>query len=345
MNTVNTLCSIDEYKDDDNVWNYVLRLPVCGAKIDNDNEPSYFVLHPSLQRLSMTIALKLLTEAPMQYVNHNFPRYKAYQQVGFYLFMTTTLGDFSPRCDPYGKWKNGTTQIDSTDSMRVTYFYHAKHEKFRKVEYRLNYTIDSVYRGLLLYYRPDDVSHEPPPPERHGNAKNSNVVEYKRTISSQYQKMKDNFALSQKGPHEIVRENIGKSLQPRNAKQVDNIQYNYRKQAYTEENLTRSLLMHSDLVKQAVDDSINRTIALGANDAIEMLKQHRVWYTDTTFNMSNSFATAVVFKNKDFEKGAQQCAFIYLHVVSLDSIYTNMLESKGNYTLFSFISSEKSSWD
>ena len=98
----------------------------------------------------------------------------------------------------------------------------------------------------------------------------------------------------------------------RDTKQVDNIQQQYRNTPFEIDNLTRLSVTRSDIFR--FYSTTPQKLAIFTTDfLITLMKQQKVWYTDTTFNMWSGHITGVVFKANDFEEKPTMTAFIAAH--------------------------------
>lgn len=272
-----------------------------------DPTTRFVTLHSSVRSISLKIVTQFLTtEWRSNYINNDSTAYRAVSNVGFYMFQTKTSDSDKQRCDVYGEWINNGTQIVTCNELRIrrTYWYYEKNKMFRRVEYHLQQEIDSVYRGLIVYFRPHDVNQEPEttiPWHQPNDVRRQlyDKVAATRNPKATTDKLIDN-------PRAPV---------PRNVKQVDNMQQRYRSTKYDMDRLYR-LATVSNYVVQHVGSFPEKQAVFFTDHLLSLMKQQRVWYTDITFNMWTGFVTGITFKNSDFEENNIHPGYIYLHQVS-----------------------------
>ena len=257
-----------------------------------------------------------------EYIFDTFSDYKCYCPTGFYMFWAFSLEDTSARKDHFGRWINNSSNHSA--NFLTTYFDHEEHKdstskyyEFKKIEYKWKYKRNNQYPAIMIYMRQKDGPYAPlSQPRAHGNAKDKNST-FVGFSQDQLHNLRQKVESSKEKPKILHRNLKNAGVTVRNTKQIKNIQQENRNKTTSPENAARLAALEKDFVIQNVSATQNKTFALVAPDAIQIMKKTRIWYTDTTFNVSNSFATAVVFMDANFEKGGLQNAFLYLHTVRL----------------------------
>jgi hypothetical protein len=306
-----TIHSLNEFKRGDDVWRYVQSF-----KMSND---IYYGLHPVLLNSYIKLlGINELLNVDWK-VNKIIPEndsmiWQAYQRVGFYFFTINSLDNYNPRCDNYGAWENNSQRKE--DDIRSTYFYHKSLKNFSKIEYVLMQRIDGYYRGLMLYRRSVDVSALYKTEIFHKNAKVQNTTKpYQRTNYTVMNTLKQQVI---NNPTEKVAVSFDRLqvIGAKNPKQISNIKYDLTLTRQNDAKFQQYLLERDDIL-HGFSNSKDQFAIFASLDMIRLLKKTRIWYIDTTFNLSKFYGTFVTFLNNDFENGALQCAYGYIHTVCI----------------------------
>jgi hypothetical protein len=296
----------------------------------------YIALHSSVMQFHMLNVLQFLVEEwNSKLVNNSVTQYTAEQCVGFYLFDTCEPDSDRQRCDFYGKWKNnGVTRIElSNYHIKRSYFHLKKNGSFKKVEYHLQTPIDNKYRGLIIYYRPLELSSSPAPTSPHKNVlkrKRNNpeaeisVQSFQRQPNDTRRTVKEKVA-HKRDPRRTYTRLLGKDgAKPRNSKQVDNMQQQFRDPKHELDHIVRLQQERKDIIRH-IGLVPHREIVFFTDQAVQWLRKSKAWFADTTFNLGTFYGTSVVFQHELFHHSRNVnpiiCSFFYLHQVSTFYIY------------------------
>src|SRR3989338_6622360 len=122
-----------------------------------DSTYRVFELQPGTKLKAKLVLELLTTKWDSALVNNNFSGYIAKYEACFYLFETNTVDFDAPRCDLYGRWiSTGAPKAFHIggDSMKRFYWNYTTNTEFKRTEYRLNFSLNDKYRGLMFYKRP-----------------------------------------------------------------------------------------------------------------------------------------------------------------------------------------------
>jgi hypothetical protein len=121
-----------------------------------------------------------------------------------------------------------STKFIATVSIKQTYFHFKHNESFHHIEYILQSLFDNKYRGLLLYYKPENISITPVIALPHKNS--HSMKPYYRQSNNYMHTVAKQVAVKRnlKATYTVMSQNT-MIAQFRDFKQVSNMQQKFRK--------------------------------------------------------------------------------------------------------------------
>jgi hypothetical protein len=260
----------------------------------------------------------LITEWKEEFINNNARSYLSSEHSLIYgfLFTRSKEGD-KELCDGFRGWKRTGRNI--TNELECHYFQNKEpnYEGFKKRQYLYYSNDENMYRGIIIYFRSDESVPITPSLREHKNAKHGQP--FQRMSKEERIYIKTQTAHSSESASKLEKK-MGQAVtglpKPRDSKQINNMKQQQRQPENEFEMIQRLATFHDDVI-QHISFSPLKSAVFYTKDSLLALNNADIWVTDTTFNIGNGYATAIVFKNKHFSlpTGRIQCGCVYYHQV------------------------------